>query len=147
MIEQTILVADDSETIRDVLSSFLGTLGYRVATAADGQAALDQFRSGHHDLVITDLQMPRLEGQTLLKLIKAIEPDVQVIIITGHATLETAVEALRLGAYDYLLKPIEDMEAGQSGATASPAAVRKQTAAARAAGYQCPSRRRSRCAH
>ena len=111
MTQPRILVADDSEVIREVLTAFLDNLGYRVDTAADGQAALDAFRSQRHDLLITDLQMPRLEGLPLLKLVKAVEPDVAVIILTGHATLETAVEALRLGAYDYLLKPIEDMEA------------------------------------
>ena len=110
MADQTILVADDSEIIREVLSSFLGTSGYRVDTAADGQSALDLFRTTQHDLIITDLQMPRLAGLPLLKMVKAIDSDVQVIILTGHATLETAIEALRLGAYDYLFKPVEDME-------------------------------------
>lgn len=110
MAEQRILVADDSEPIREVIASFLGTRGYRIDQAADGQVALDLYRARQHDLVVTDLQMPRLEGLPLLQLIKTINPDAQVIILTGNATLQTAVEALRLGAYDYLLKPIEDME-------------------------------------
>ena len=107
---QRILVADDSEMIREVLTSLLETLNYQVDAVADGQSALDKYTANHYDLIISDLQMPRLEGLSLLKRIKALEPDAQVIILTGHATLETAVEALRLGAYDYLLKPIEGME-------------------------------------
>ena len=107
---QRILIADDSEMIREVLALFLETLGHKVDVAADGQSALDKYSAKRYDLIISDLQMPRLEGLSLLKRIKALNPDAQVIILTGHATLETAVEALRLGAYDYLLKPIEDME-------------------------------------
>lgn len=110
MAEQHILVADDSEPIREVIATFLEMRGYRIDQAADGQRALDLYRVRQHDLVVTDLQMPKLEGLPLLKLIKTINPDAQVIILTGNATLQTAVEALRLGAYDYLLKPIEDMD-------------------------------------
>jgi len=110
MTNQRILVADDSEMIREVLTLFLETLNYQVDAAADGQSALDKYSANRYDLIISDLQMPRLEGLSLLKRIKSLEPDAQVIILTGHATLETAVEALRLGAYDYLLKPIEGME-------------------------------------
>jgi signal transduction histidine kinase len=106
-----ILVVDDSEVIREMLTAFLGTVGYHVDGAPDGQVALDQFIMRRHQLIISDLQMPRLEGLALLKQVKALEPDTQVIILTGHATLDSAVEALRLGAYDYLLKPVEDMEA------------------------------------
>jgi signal transduction histidine kinase len=106
-----ILIVDDSEVIRETLAAFLGTVGYHVDEAPDGQVALDQFIMRRHHLIISDLQMPRLEGLALLKQVKAIEPDTQVIILTGHATLDSAVEALRLGAYDYLLKPVEDMEA------------------------------------
>ena len=106
-----ILIVDDSEVIRETLAAFLGTVGYHVDEAPDGQVALDQFIMRRHHLIISDLQMPRLEGLALLKQVKAIEPDTQMIILTGHATLDSAVEALRLGAYDYLLKPVEDMEA------------------------------------
>ncbi len=109
MAEQRILVADDSEPIREAIASFLETRGYQIDQAADGQIALDLYRSRLPDLVVADLQMPRLEGLPLLQLIKNINPDAQVIILTGNATLQTAVEALRLGAYDYLLKPIEDL--------------------------------------
>lgn len=110
MADPRILVVDDSEVIREMLASYLGTLGYRVDVAADGQSALDKFLIFRYQLIISDLQMPFVEGLSLLKQIKAIAADTQVIILTGHATLDSAVEALRLGAYDYQFKPLENME-------------------------------------
>lgn len=110
MAESRILVVDDSEIIREMLASYLGTLGYRVDVAADGQSALDKFLVFRYQLIISDLQMPYIDGLSLLKQIKATAADTQVIILTGHATLDSAVEALRLGAYDYQFKPLENME-------------------------------------
>jgi signal transduction histidine kinase len=106
-----VLVVDDNEDIREVLGSFLATLDYRADVAFDGQQALELFRSHVYDVLICDLQMPRLEGLSLLEQVKAIDPGAVVIILTGNGTLETAVKAMRLGAYDYLLKPVEDMGA------------------------------------
>lgn len=110
MTEPRILVVDDSEIIREMLASFLGTLGYRVDVAPDGQSALDKFLVFRYQLIISDLQMPFVEGLSLLKQVKAIAAQTQVIILTGHATLDSAVEALRLGAYDYQFKPLDNME-------------------------------------
>lgn len=110
MPEGRILIVDDSDAIRDMLSSFLAGLGYTTDLATDGQVALERFRAQPYDAIICDLQMPRIEGLTLLSLVKALDPDVPVIILTGHATLETAIDALRLGAYDYQFKPVENME-------------------------------------
>ncbi|HZY40605.1 MAG TPA: response regulator, partial [Anaerolineae bacterium] len=110
MTEPRILIVDDSEIIREMLAAFLGTIGYPVDVAADGESALDKFLVFKHQLIISDLQMPRMEGLTLLKQIKAENADTQVIILTGHATLDSAVEALRLGAYDYQFKPLDNME-------------------------------------
>ncbi len=110
MIDKRVLVADDSEAIREMLGSFLANLGYRTDLAADGEAAINLFRAHPYDVVICDLQMPRVEGLGVLAQVKAVDPDVQVIILTGHATLETAIEALRLGAYEYQFKPVDDME-------------------------------------
>ena len=106
-----VLVVDDSEDIREVLGGFLATLNYQADVASDGQRALDLFTAHPYDVLICDLQMPRLEGLTLLERVKNIDSDVAVIILTGNGTLETAIQAMRLGAYDYLLKPVEDMEA------------------------------------
>ncbi len=109
--DKRVLVADDNEDIREVLGSFLAALNYQTDVAFDGQRALDLFKSHPYDVLICDLQMPRLEGLSLLEEVKAVDPDAVVIILTGNGTLETAVKALRLGAYDYLLKPVEDMAA------------------------------------
>ncbi len=106
-----VLVVDDNEDIREILGSFLASLGYRTDVAIDGQQALDLFKAHPYDALICDLQMPRLEGLSLLERVKALDPDAVVIILTGNGTLETAIQAMRLGAYDYLLKPVEDMEA------------------------------------
>ncbi len=110
MTDKHVLVADDAEAIREVVGSFLANLGYRTDLAADGQAAIDLFKAHPYDVIICDLQMPRVDGLGVLAQVKAINPDVQVIILTGHATLETAIEALRLGAYEYQFKPVENME-------------------------------------
>jgi signal transduction histidine kinase len=110
MISKRVLVADDAEAIREMLGSFLANLGYHTDLAADGQAAINLFQAHPYDVIICDLQMPRVEGLEVLAQIKAIDPDAQVIILTGHATLETAITALRLGAYEYQFKPVEDME-------------------------------------
>jgi signal transduction histidine kinase len=110
MTDKRILVADDAEAIRDMLGSFLANLGYDTDLAEDGQAAIELFQSHPYQVIICDLQMPRVEGLGVLARVKAIDPDVQVIILTGHATLETAIEALRLGAYEYQFKPVENME-------------------------------------
>lgn len=110
MTPKRVLVADDSEAIREMLGSFLANLGYHTDLAVDGQAALDLFQAHPYDVIICDLQMPRLYGLDVLAQIKTLDPEVQVIILTGHATMETAIKALRLGAYEYQFKPVEDME-------------------------------------
>ena len=110
MTEKRVLVADDAEAIREMLGSFLANLGYHTDLAANGEAAISLFKAHPYDVIICDLQMPRIEGLAVLAQVKAVDPDVQVIILTGHATLETAVEALRLGAYEYQFKPVDDME-------------------------------------
>jgi two-component system, sensor histidine kinase len=110
MTNKRLLVADDSEAIREMLGSFLANLGYHTDLAGDGQTAINLFKVHPYDVIICDLQMPRLEGLEVLAQVKAIDPDVQVIILTGHATMETAIQALRLGAYEYQFKPVDDME-------------------------------------
>ena len=110
MISKRVLVADDAEAIREMLGSFLANLGYHTDLAADGQVAINLFQAHPYDVIICDLQMPRVEGLEVLAQIKAVDPDAQVIILTGHATLETAITALRLGAYEYQFKPVDDME-------------------------------------
>ncbi|HTZ52280.1 MAG TPA: sigma-54 dependent transcriptional regulator [Spirochaetia bacterium] len=102
----TILVADDEKNIREGLREALALDGYEVLTAADGQEALEAVTRGDVDLLITDLKMPRLSGEELLKSVTAQSPTLPVIILTGHGTIESAVQAMHDGAYDFLTKPV-----------------------------------------
>lgn len=101
-----VLIADDEKNIRSGLGRAMEMDGYRVSLAGDGQEALDIVQSDEIDLVIADLRMPRLTGEELLRRIVEHHPTVPVIILTGHGTIETAVQAMRDGAYDFLTKPV-----------------------------------------
>jgi two-component system NtrC family sensor kinase len=103
----TILVVDDERGIRDMLVQELGRKGYRIETADNGRRALERLQAGGIDAVVSDLKMPELDGQQLLGAIKRIDPDLQVILVTGFATVEIAVAAMRLGAYAVLQKPFD----------------------------------------
>ena len=105
-----ILVVDDEESIRSVLSQVLREDGFKVVEAESGEAALALFQKQHFDLVITDIVMPGINGIKLLAKIKELNSDAQVIIMTSYASLDTAVSALRSGAYDYIFKPFEDID-------------------------------------
>jgi len=102
----TILVVDDEKNIREGLAEALGLDGYRVRTAADGAEGLKAVEEGDVDLVITDLRMPSLSGGELLERISGRYPGLPVIVLTGHGTIEDAVEAMRHGAFDFLTKPV-----------------------------------------
>jgi len=102
----SILLADDDPRILDLVREYLAGEGFEVRTASDGAQALELFHPGIFQLAILDLSMPGFSGLELLSRFKQIDPDTEVIILTGHAGLESAVTALRLGAYDYLLKPL-----------------------------------------
>jgi two-component system response regulator AtoC len=105
-----VLVADDEPNLRRVLSAQLVRDGFEVHPAEDGEGALKILSEHHIDLVITDLRMPKLDGMELLKRCVADYPDVPVIMITAHGTVNTAVEALKLGAFDYVTKPFDRAE-------------------------------------
>jgi DNA-binding NtrC family response regulator len=98
---------DDEKNIREGLAAALEMDGYQVETAADGDAAFKRFRKGDIDLLITDLRMPGLSGEELLKRVDSETPGIPVIVLTGHGTVENAVEAMRNGAYDFLTKPVD----------------------------------------
>ena len=110
MSGENILVSDDSPEIRTMLADYLKSLGYRVHIAPDGRKATAVLNSQPFDLVITDIQMPHMDGLGVLRAVKARDADVPVIILTGHPTLESAIGALHEGAYSYLLKPVENLE-------------------------------------
>ena len=101
-----ILIVDDEEDIRTILEMALTTIsGYSVDTAEDGRIALLKMRDKRYDVVITDLQMPEMDGSRLLDIARNEFPDIPVIVITGFARLETAIEALQLGASNFITKP------------------------------------------
>ncbi len=102
---QKILVVDDERNMRVALYEALTRKGYEVVVAENGRTALGLMEQNSPDLVITDIKMPEMDGIELLARIKGIAPQLPVIIITGFATVDTAVEAMKLGAFDYLLKP------------------------------------------
>jgi|UniRef100_A0A832DJ41 two-component system response regulator PilR (NtrC family) len=102
-----ILVVDDEEIIRDSISYILESEGYEVDKAENGKIAYDKIKEKHFDLVITDIEMPAMKGTELLEKIKTLDPQTAVIIITAFGSLDTAITALRNGASDYILKPVE----------------------------------------
>jgi len=100
-----ILIVDDEKHMREVLEIFLKNEGYSVTTAKDGSAALEAIQKEIFNLIITDLRMPQMGGLELLRAIKEVSPHTVVIIITAYGTAESAVEAMKLGAFDYIQKP------------------------------------------
>jgi DNA-binding NtrC family response regulator len=102
-----ILVADDDDIARDVISSLLLREGYPVVSARDGIDAIRQLRLEDMKLVITDLRMPGADGIEVLKHAVRIDPDVAVVILTAYGTLDTTLEAIKEGVYDYLTKPFK----------------------------------------
>jgi len=103
-----ILVVDDQEMMRDSLATTLAREGHEVIAAGDGAAALGRLGAGgRFDLLITDLKMPKMTGIELLQEAKRLRPELLVVMMTAHATVSTAVEAMKLGAYDYIQKPFD----------------------------------------
>jgi len=100
-----ILVVDDDAAVREVLAEALAECGYRCSTAVDGAEALARLHGDAHELVVSDVDMPRMDGMHLLREVKALRPDTEIIMLTGFSDLETAMRAMRLGACDYLTKP------------------------------------------
>jgi len=105
-----VLVADDEDNLRRVLKAQLQHDGYEVHCVADGEAVLQAMAEHHIDVLITDLRMPKLDGMQVLKSVSERFPNVPVIMITAHGTVDTAVEALKLGAFDYVTKPFDQAE-------------------------------------
>ena len=105
--EGNILVADDEKAMRELLARALLSRGFTVETASNGAEALEKIQEQPFDMLITDLVMPNLVGMELVQKARQILPDLIVIVITGNATLETAIQALKQGAYDYITKPFD----------------------------------------
>jgi DNA-binding NtrC family response regulator len=102
-----ILLVDDEVVFTTNMSKLLTSRGYRVTAANSGDAAIQELEKEDFDVVVLDLKMPGMDGITTLKEIKKLELFTQTLILTGHGSIDTALEAVRLGAYDYLTKPCE----------------------------------------
>jgi len=111
--KKQVLIVDDEPNLRKILSAQLSRDGYDVLTAEDGEQGLAALKEHHIDLVVTDLKMPKVDGMTLLREALREDPELPVVMITAHGTVDTAVEALKLGAFDYLTKPFDKDEVRQ----------------------------------
>ncbi len=101
-----VLIIDDEKQILDSLSSILRDDGFQVFTAKEGKEGLELFDAVKPEIVILDIWMPELDGLQVLKMIKEKDKDAIIIVISGHGTISTAVEAVKVGAYDFLEKPL-----------------------------------------
>ena len=100
-----VLVVDDEASIRDLLTKTLALAEYEVDTAVDGSAALGLIRESEYDLLIADLNMPGMDGLTLIRQVRRVRSELPIIIITGFSSESSAIEAVNLGVASYLLKP------------------------------------------
>ncbi len=105
-----ILIVDDQDVIRDSLAATLARQGHEVVAATDGPGALTKLSGSRFELMISDLKMPKMTGTELLAEVKKIRPEMPVVLMTAFATVSTAVEAMKLGAYDYIQKPFDGEE-------------------------------------
>jgi DNA-binding NtrC family response regulator len=108
--EANILIVDDEQIVRVSLENWLRTDGHTVASAPSAKAALSQLNDRAWDILLVDIKMPRMSGLELLQRVKEARPEVQVVMMTAYASVESAVEAMKKGAYDYLVKPFEPEE-------------------------------------
>jgi len=105
MASEKVLLVDDDTEFTEVLAERMGTRGLKVDMANDGPSAIDKVKHDSYDAIILDLAMPGMDGIETMKALLKRQPDLQIILLTGHATLEKGVEAVKLGAMDFLEKP------------------------------------------
>lgn len=106
-IEASVMLVDDEEKFLDVLSDRLGARGLKVNTVTSGEDAIDEVEGKNFDAIIVDLAMPGIDGIETLRRIKEKRPDLEIIMLTGHGTVQSGVEAMKLGAEDFLEKPVD----------------------------------------
>jgi putative two-component system response regulator len=107
--QATVLTIEDEKAVRDSFRNYLEDYDYNVMEAEDGRSGVKKFLEGKPDLVMVDLRMPEMDGLEVLEKITAASPDTPIIVVSGTGVMHDAVEALHLGAWDYLLKPVEDL--------------------------------------
>lgn len=123
----TVLIADDESNLRKVLCALLTREGYEAVAVANGEAAVDVIQAGGVDVLITDLRMPGMDGLELLRWVKTADPSLPVIVITAHGSVDTAVSAMKEGAFDYITKPFDRDELKLSVRKAASVRVMTQT--------------------
>ena len=107
MSEGKVLIVDDEQEYREAMAERLEVRGYTVEKAENGLDALSKIQGANYDAIVLDFMMPGMDGLETLKRIRSQRPDLQVILLTGHATVKSGVEAIKLGAMDFLEKPAE----------------------------------------
>ena len=105
--ETTVLVVDDDAFVLDLLDEFLQDEGYKVITASSGEAAVSQMNTTRADVALVDYKMPGIDGLQTIEKINEIDPDTVTVLVTGFPTLESSIQAIKLGASDYILKPFK----------------------------------------
>lgn len=107
MDQKKILVVENEDPICEIYARVLRNEGYDVETFVEGDKALRRVRENHFDLVITDLKMPKVDGMYVIRKVRELSPNTEIMVITGYATIDSVVETIKLGASDYILKPFE----------------------------------------
>ena len=105
-----ILIADDEIAIRELVGEVLSGAGHEITLAEDGKDALEKFNSTWHEIVFSDIRMPNMNGIELLTAIKKINENTQFVVMTSHASIDNSIDALKKGAFDYILKPFENLD-------------------------------------
>ena len=107
MANEKVLIIDDEEKILNLVTSYLEREGYDIFTAQNGLEGLKLSKEVNPDIIVLDIMLPGMDGIETLKQIKQIEPLIEIVMLTGHASIESGMEAMKLGAYDYVMKPCD----------------------------------------